>query len=360
MKRVAITGLGLHTSLGASLAATWRRVLDGNAPEPGASINDQGFDRACRLSRSAIEQALLDAGLHAPLPEAASTFSASKPLWQVQSQSWRAPDEIHRHVRQTFGFGGEGRNLVAACATGAYSAAMAAEWIRQGVCEVAVAGSVEPPPVPLYEAGFRRMGVVSPEDVMRPFSAERQGFVFGEGAAALLLESEKHARARGARAKAWLSGHALGADAHSMVAFNSGGDRIADVLRRAIGRAGLEPRQVDHVNAHGTATPLNDALEARALRTVFGLGLERVMVSATKSSTGHLLGAAGSAELVLTVQALLEQTVPPTHHVRTADPACALRLALGTPQPQTIAHAASLSFGFGGPIGALVVSHPDA
>ena len=145
------------------------------------------------------------------------------------------------------------------------------------------------------------MGVVSPEGVTRPFDRTRSGFMFGEGAGVIVLESAAHAEARGARTLVRLSGWALGADAHSAVAFNSNGAKIAGVVARALGRAGLSASDVRHVNAHGTGTRLNDWIETQALMTAFGTHAKKLMISATKASTGHLLGAAGSVEFILTV-----------------------------------------------------------
>ncbi len=143
--------------------------------------------------------------------------------------------------------------MIAACATGAYSIALAASWIEQGICDVVLAGSVEPYPHPLIEAGFRQMGVMSPETVTRPFDRDRSGFTFGEGAGVVVLESAEHASRRGARALAHLSGWALGADSHSAVAFNSNGAKIAGVIDRALSRGGLSASSdIGHVNAHGT------------------------------------------------------------------------------------------------------------
>ena len=246
--------------------------------------------------------------------------------------------------------------MIAACATGAYSLALAGGWIEQNLCDVVIAGSVEPQPHPLMAAGFERLGVLSAETVMRPFDAARSGFVFGEGAGAIVLESETHAVARGAQPLAWLSGWGCGADPHSAVAFNSGGRRIADVVGKALAKARLSPSDIGHVNAHGTATRLNDALETQALHKAFGPHAARLKISATKSTTGHLLGAAGSVEFILTVLALRDQQVPPTAHLTTQDAACDLDYTREHSQALAFEHAVSLSFGFGGPIGALVAS----
>jgi 3-oxoacyl-[acyl-carrier-protein] synthase II len=266
------------------------------------------------------------------------------------------PDYINQAVAYDFGLRGECRNVVAACATGAYAIALGASWIEAGLCDVVLAGSVEPYPHPLIEAGFRRMGVISADGVTRPFDLRRSGFAFGEGAGAVVLESSDHAARRGIIPAARLSGWALGADSHSPVAFNSNGARIAGVIERALSRAGLSKAEVRHVNAHGTGTRLNDWIETQALLKAFGSHAGRLMISATKGATGHLLGASGAVEFVLTVLALGHQQVPPTATLQDPDPECPLDYTPRVGHAADFDHALSLSFGFGGPIGALVVS----
>lgn len=355
--RIAVTGLGLHTGLGRGVADTWRRVVEPAAAPTLTLHTPTGYARAEDLSFSAIDEAWQQAGLTAAEARTIGcTFSASKPLFTSDDEAVLSPGLLTDAVQARYGLGGESRTIVAACATGAYAVALAADWITQGVCDAVVTGSVEPRPHPLMAAGFQRMGVVSPDPVMRPFDRDRAGFVFGEGAGAIVLESEAHAAARGARPLAWLSGWARGADGHSAVAFNSGGARIADVIGKALAKARLAPTEIGHVNAHGTATRLNDALETQAIRRAFGPHASALKISATKSTTGHLLGAAGSVEFVLTVLALREQRVPPTAHLSVPDPVCDLDYTPRQAAAASFAHAASLSFGFGGPIGVLVAS----
>jgi len=362
MSRIAITGMGLHTSFGKGIAENWKEVL---FPDHRPSSNDgllQGYERTKELAFSAVQEALQQAGLGA-LPQRRAldaerigcTFSASKPLF-TQENAVVSPGVLTHDIQVRFELRGESRTVIAACATGAYSLALAGSWIEQNLCDVVIAGSVEPRPHPLMAAGFARLGVLSAEAVMRPFDAARSGFVFGEGAGAIILESPAHAAARGARILVWLSGWGCGEDAHSAVAFNSGGRRIADVVGKALAKARLSPSDIGHVNAHGTATRLNDALETQALHKAFGSHAARLKISATKSTTGHLLGAAGSVEFILTALALRDQQVPPTAHLTTQDAACDLDYTREHAQPLVFEHAVSLSFGFGGPIGALVAS----
>jgi 3-oxoacyl-[acyl-carrier-protein] synthase II len=311
---------------------------------------------AAQATSEALSQARLWNG-HALLAEPdriGSWVSASKPL-QID-RDWAAPDAIGSYIALRFSVTGPRRNVIAACATGAYAIALAASAVREGAVDVAIAGSVEPGLHPLMAAGFRQLGVLSRETVMRPFSKNRSGFVAGEGAGVLVLEAADHAYARGATPLAELTGWAMGADGHSPVAFNSNGHRIANVIRLALQRGGLSADSVDHLNAHGTATTLNDRLETQAIEDAFGLHAAGLKISATKSSTGHLLGAAGAVEAGLTVLALQHQFVPPTRHLAQADPDCRLDYTRDVGRREAIRHAMSISFGFGGSIGALLFS----
>ena len=386
-ENIVITGLGVCTATARNAQELWAQVTTPHPPPrsgvvpplPMGEGRHEGRRELTELicekdgkfakfstspmlsSETATLEALTDAGFWEgqgvtglDLERFGSTVSASKPLW-IDGQVV-APDIINEQICRRFGIQGENRNVIAACATGAYAVALGASWIEQGLCDVVLAGSVEPAAHELIEAGFRRMGVMSHEDTMRPFDRRRSGFVLSSGAGIVVLESRTHAERRGARVRARLSGWGWGADAHSAVAFNSNGDRIADVIRQALRRAGLPPEAIRHVNAHGTATRLNDWIETQALLTAFGKHADSLMISATKSSTGHLLGAAGSVELVLTVQALEKQSIPPTAHLEEPDPECPLDYTPCTGREAAFDHAVSLSFGFGGPIGALIVS----
>lgn len=355
MNRILVAGIGAFTDRARNIPELWKQVTTG---EGRATVHPkQGYAQALDFAQTATQEALDSAHLSGSYdPQRLGlAISASKPFFEADG-SVLPPESINDALAERFQVEGERRNMIAACATGAYSVALGASWIEQGLCDVVLAGSVEPSAHPLVEAGFRQMGVVSDEAAMRPFDLNRSGFVLGSGAGVVVLESEAHARQRGARAIAQLTGWGWGADGHSAVAFNSNGERIAQVIRQALRRGGLEPNAIRHVNAHGTATRLNDWIETQALIKAFGSYSDRLMVSATKSSTGHLLGAAGSVEFVLTLKALQEQFVPPTAHLKTADPACALDYTPENGHRAQFDHALSLSFGFGGPIGALIVS----
>lgn len=354
-EKVVVTGLGTCTSLGATTQEAWAALTRGHiAPGRSPCIDGEGFDRAVRLAERAMREAMAQAQIEGPLEQFGCTVSASKPLFREDQvlPCERITEEVSRRA----GCQGESRNVIAACATGAYSIALAASWIEQGICDVALAGSVEPTPHPLIRAGFAQMGVLSADGSTKSFDKERSGFAMGEGAGIVVLESESSARARHQTILAQLSGWALGADGHSAVAFNSDGQHMANVIGRARAKAKLAAHEIRHVNAHGTATRHNDWIETQSLRRAFGSSATNLMISATKSSTGHLLGAAGSVEFILTVLALQNQFVPPTAQLKTPDPACALDYTPGRGHAASFEHALSLSFGFGGSIAALVVS----
>ncbi len=417
-EKVVVTGMGIVSPLGKGIARNWQNLTEPSSglrpPSPasprekagpalahrqvgeGVHAAGEGIFCAKKLAEKSSLEALQAAGLwdgqslQGVDPERIGcTVSASKPLFHASHlaplpKGDRAhhisyiapspaslreggdstgeafmvspPEVVNRYVVHRFGLRGESRNVIAACATGAYSIALAASWIEQGLCDVVIAGSVEPYPHPLIQAGFQQMGVMSPEGVTRPFDRHRSGFTFGEGAGVVVLESESHATGRQAKVLARLSGWALGSDSHSAVAFNSNGAKISGVIERALDRGRLSPSHIRHVNAHGTATRLNDWIETQALLKSFGKDAAKLMISATKASTGHLLGASGSVEFIFTVLALRHQFIPPTATLEEADPECPLDYTPRVGHRASLDHALSLSFGFGGPIGALVVS----
>lgn len=239
---------------------------------------------------------------------------------------------------------------VAACATGAHTLALGAQLIEDGYADVVLAGAAELEIPPLVHAGYRTLGALSRTGIMRPFDRRRDGFVPGEGAACILLENAEHARRRGAAIHATLAGWSLRADATGATIMDAAGDSIARAIDEAMRRAGAA--RLDYINAHGTATVLNDVTETRAIRRACG---SHVPVSATKPLTGHLLGAGGAVEAVLCLRAMRESYLPPTLNLEDPDPACDLDYIPREGRAAPIATALSLSFGFGGHIGALVL-----
>jgi 3-oxoacyl-[acyl-carrier-protein] synthase II len=269
----------------------------------------------------------------------------------------RLPESVPHGLASRWGIGGPVVNYASACATGVHSLLAAAGWVREGRVKAALAGAAESSLHPLYVAAFRRMGVWSPSGRVRPFDRDRDGFVAGEGAAVFVVEDEARALARGARALARVLGGDFGCDAHHAVRFNGGGRRMADSLCRALARAGRPASAVDYLNAHGTATVLNDSLETTALGLVFG-GSRRPLVSSTKGATGHLLGAGGAVEIAFCLLALRDQTAPPTVNLDNPHND-EFDFVPRRARPHRVELAASVSFGFGGTLGSVVLGPPS-
>jgi 3-oxoacyl-[acyl-carrier-protein] synthase II len=258
-------------------------------------------------------------------------------------------------------WGLKGPNLcpATACAAGTHGVGQAFHLIRHGISDGALCGGVESVVTGLAVSGFNSMKALStrnddPERASRPFDLGRDGFVIGEGAGLLVLEELERAKARGANILAEIVGFGMSGDAYHMTAPPDDGEGAINCMRAALNDAGLEPGDIDYINAHGTSTELNDAIESRAIRTLFGDHANRLAVSSTKSMTGHLLGGGGGVEAVYTVLTLAHQVMPPTINYETPDPACDLDYVPNQARPGNIRAALSNSFGFGGTNGALV------
>lgn len=252
-------------------------------------------------------------------------------------------------------WGAKGPNYapVSACATSGNAIGEAAAIIRRGDADVMIAGGAEAGIVPIAIAAFNAAQALSerndePERASRPFDATRDGFVMGEGAGVLILERLEHAQARGAPILAEVLGYGTTADAYHITMPDELGTGAARAMELAIRQAGLTPADIDYLNAHGTSTPANDRLETIAIKKVFGEHAYRLPVSSSKSQFGHLLGAAGAVEAIVTILAMREGLLPATINYQTPDPECDLDYVPNTPRPATITYAMSNSFGFGG------------
>jgi 3-oxoacyl-[acyl-carrier-protein] synthase II len=256
--------------------------------------------------------------------------------------------------------GAQGPSLVtaAACASGTMAVGIGRDLLRAGSCDVVVAGGTESALTPLLIAGFSRMGVLSrragdPGAASRPFDAGRDGFVAAEGAGVLVLERTEDAVARGARVRGVVRGYGCATDAYHVSAPEPDGQGLERALRAALADAGLDARDVDHVNAHGTSTRVNDLTEGRVLHRVLG---DRPLVTSTKGVTGHPLAAAGAIEAAYTVLALEHQAVPPTANLMNLDPGVEINVVAGAPASAPIEVAVTTSMGFGGHNAALVLT----
>jgi len=264
---------------------------------------------------------------------------------------------ISGHVSMRFGFKGPNLAVVTACTTGLHSIGEAGRLIEYGDADVMIAGGSEATVSPLGVGGFAAMRALStrnddPAAASRPWDKDRDGFVLGEGAGVLVLEEYEHAKARGAKIYAELGGYGMSADAGHMTAPSMDGPRRA--MLNALRNAGINADQVDYLNAHGTSTPLGDVNETNAIKAALGDHAKKMVVSSTKSMTGHLLGGAGGIESVFTVLALHHQKVPPTINLVNQDPECDLDYCANTARDLKIDVAVKNNFGFGGTNGTLV------
>ena len=260
-------------------------------------------------------------------------------------------------------FGARGPNmaLATACASGNNAIGEALEMIRRGAADVMIAGASEAALVPVAMAGMNVMTALStrnddPSTASRPFDKDRDGFLMGEGAGMLILESLEHAQARGAKILCELSGYGTTDDAHHISAPAENGAGAAIAMKLALENAKLETGDIDYINAHGTSTPLNDKSETAAIKTVFGEQAYSIPVSSTKSMTGHLLGASGAIEAVFCILAIRDEILPATINYRTPDPECDLDYVPNAPRKASPKHVMSNSFGFGGHNATLVLS----
>jgi 3-oxoacyl-[acyl-carrier-protein] synthase II len=265
------------------------------------------------------------------------------------------------HVSIKYGARGPNEATATACTTSAHAIGDAFRLIQRGDAEVMIAGGTEASITPLGVAGFAAMRALStrnedPEHASRPFDKDRDGFVVGEGAGILILEELEFAKARGAKILAEVIGYGLSADAFHMTGMAPEGEGCYRSMQHALKVAGISPDQIDYVNAHATSTPLGDALESKAIENVFGERAtnHKLLVSSTKSMTGHLLGGAGGLEAGITIMAMQHQIAPPTMNIVELDPQCRLNYVPNKPLPAKIDYALSNSFGFGGTNGSLV------
>jgi 3-oxoacyl-[acyl-carrier-protein] synthase II len=323
----------------------------------GLAIDDGMADRVGVLIGSGMGGAeTLDAGMETVLTEGPNRLS---PFFMPMFLGNMASGTV------AIATGARGPNFapVSACASSAHAIGEAAAIIRRGEADVMIAGGSEAPLARMVVAGFNAMGALStrnddPAAASRPFDAERDGFVLGEGGAALILESAEHAGRRGAPVLAELTGYGSTDDANHMVQPAPGGVGAARAMALALDAAGLQPADINYINAHGTSTPLNEKFETQAIKAAFGDAAYRVPISSTKSMTGHLLGAAGALEAALAIMAIERGMLPPTINQTSPDPDCDLDYVPNVARRAAIQHVMSNSMGFGGHNVSLIFSAP--
>jgi len=257
------------------------------------------------------------------------------------------------HISIRYGAKGPNLSSVSACATGTHSIGDAYHMIKRGDADAMIAGGTESTVTPLGIGGFAVMKALStrnddPQGASRPFEKNRDGFVLAEGAGIVILEEYEAAKKRGAKIYAEVVGYGLSGDAYHLTAPAPEGEGAARCMKMALKNGGINPEQVDYINAHGTSTPFNDYYESLAIKSVLGDHAKKVMVSSTKSMTGHLLGAAGGVEAVFTLMAMDKGVVPPTINYQEQDPECDLDYVPNTARDAKITYALSNNFGFGG------------
>jgi 3-oxoacyl-[acyl-carrier-protein] synthase II len=400
-RRVVITGMGTINPVGNDVATFWDSLVAGrsgagliaayDASEQAVQIAAEvkGFDPLVFLDRKqvrrtdrftqlvlyAADQAISDAGLtfqengdtrHIGVIIGTGIGGIGTLLDAYDSLRDRGPKRVSAlmvpmmmpnagagEVAIRYGIHGMAISVASACATGTNAIGEGTERIRHGAAEIMICGGGESVMLPLTLAALSNMGAVSqrndePERASRPFDADRDGFVMGEGAGILILESLEHAQKRGARIHAEVLGYGSSCDAFHITAPDEAGIGAGRSMQAALDDASLQPDEIDYINAHGTSTPLNDPVETRAIRTVFGKHAYKVPVSSTKSMIGHLMGAAGAVEAIACVKTLETGLIHPTINYETPDPECDLDYVPNESRESYPRIALSNSFGFGG------------
>jgi len=405
-RRVVVTGMGLISPLGNDLATSWEGIVNGRSGigpierfdasaystriageirgfDPGAFVSAKDarkMDPFIHYGIGAAFMALDDSGLAITEANAERigviTGSGIGGIHGIEEQTLRLAEGGPRKVSPFYvpstiinmlpgqisiikGLKGPSFSVVSACASSNHAIGVALRTIQSGDAEVMLAGGAELGSSPTAMAGFCSMKAMStrnddPARASRPWDKDRDGFVLGDGAGMLVLEEYEHARARGARVYAELIGFGASSDAHHMTAPSENGEGAARCLTAALKDAGINPQDVDYLNAHGTSTPPGDVAETLAIKHALGAHANKVMVSSTKSMTGHLLGAAGGAEAIFSVLAIHHGIIPPTINLDEPGEGCDLDYVPHTAREKAITVAASNGFGFGGTNGTLV------
>ena len=407
-RRVVITGMGMISPVGLNVADSWRNILAGQsgietltsfdvsnfATRIGGAIKNfdvceyiskkdaKKMDLFIHYGMAAGIQAVTDSGLEVTeanaarmgvaigsgiggLPGIESGYDGFLKGGPRKISPFFVPSTIINmisgHLSIKYGFKGPNIAVVSACTTGTHNIGEAARIIRCGDADVMIAGGAEMATSACGLGGFASARALSrrnddPSTASRPWDKNRDGFVLGDGAGVMVLESYEHAKARGANIYAELIGYGLNADAYHMTSPSQGGEGASACMDLAIANAGINPQEIDYINAHGTSTPAGDKAETQAIKRSFGDYAKSVAISSTKSMTGHLLGATGGVEAIFSVLAIRDQVAPPTINLTTPDPECDLDYVPNNARDMKIDIALSNSFGFGGTNATLIMS----
>lgn len=405
-RRVVVTGLGMVTPLGVDVASTWANILAGKsgiapiehmdttafATQFGGSVKEfdvsqympvkdaRKLDLFIQYGLAASLQAVQDSKLEindnnrervgvvlgsgiGGLPNIENTCRTLIESGPRRISPFFVPGSIINMLSGTLsiqlGLKGPNYAVATACTTGTHSIGMAARNIAYGEADVMIAGGAEMATCGLGLGGFAAARALStrnddPQGASRPWDKDRDGFVLSDGAGAMVLEEYEHAKARGATIYAELVGFGMSADAYHMTAPSEDGDGAARCMEAALRDAKMQPEQLQYINAHGTSTPLGDLIEVNAIKRVFAEHAQKLVVSSTKSMTGHLLGAAGAIEAIFSVLAIRDQIAPPTINLTEPSEGCDLDFAANKAKPMPIEAVLSNSFGFGGTNGSLI------
>jgi 3-oxoacyl-[acyl-carrier-protein] synthase II len=406
--RVVVTGLGMLSPVGNDTQSSWDAVLKGESgvvtvdsfeaaglsTHFAATVKDfdvaqymdrkdsRKFDHFIQYGVAAASQAISDSGIEVTEENAerigVCVAAGIGGMSTIEENHKKLLDKGPRRVSPfyipgsiinmvagqlsiMYGLKGPNISIVTACTTGVHNIGHAARMIAYGDADVMVAGGSEMTTTPLTIAGFSSAKALStrndsPQTASRPWDADRDGFVLGEGAGVMVLESYEHAKQRGAKIYAELSGFGMSGDAYHMTSPPENGEGAASAMKNALKDGEVSPEQVAYINAHGTSTMVGDLAETQAAKTIFGEHAKKLKMSSTKSMTGHLLGAAGSVEAIFTVLAIKDQIAPPTINLDKPSDGCDLNYVAHQPQETIIQHALCNSFGFGGTNGSILFS----
>ncbi len=407
-RRVVVTGLGCISPLGNSVETTWEGILAGKSGvnlienfdtekfttkfaaqvkdfDPAQYMNPKDtkkMDGFIQYGYAAAVEAIRDSGIEATEQNASrigvavgsgiggldtieKNFAAMLKGGPRRVSPFFVPaaiiNMISGNLSIEYGFKGPNIAITTACTTGTHNIGYAARTIAYGDADAMIAGGAEMASGQLGMGGFGAARALStrnddPTRASRPWDKDRDGFVLGDGAGVIVLEEYEHAKARGAKIYAELTGFGMSGDAYHMTSPPADGSGAAAAMKNAMNDAGLNPIDVNYINAHGTSTPAGDVAESKAAKSVYGADADKIVVSSTKSMIGHLLGAAGAVEAIFSILAIRDQVAPPTINLENPDPECDLDYVANTARQMTINHALSNSFGFGGTNGSLIFS----